>query len=343
MIKAIHFTNFKVLRSAILPLGRLTVVVGPNGSGKSTALQALQVLAARFGSSVPAWRFEQLRSAGDPFGDEAEVELAVEWQPPFEKLVSTAKWTASSFNGDVDHEFRVGTPPNTAHVQQAMQLIRDSRVFALSASAIAKPVLLRPDLTLGDDGSGLAGVLDNLRDTAPERFEQFNSELARWLPEFDRVLFETPQPGHRAIALRASGAGYRVGAGDLSQGTLLALTLLTVAHLSNPPRLIGFEEPERGLHPRLLRDVQDALFRLAYPENFGESRPPSQVVVTTHSPYLLDLFREYPEQVVIAEKTESGAHFSRLIDRKEIDEILRDTQLGDAWYSGVLGGVPARG
>ena len=64
------------------------------------------------------------------------------------------------------------------------------------------------------------------------------------------------------------------------------------------------------------------------------------MIVTTHSPYLLDLFGETPEYVVIAEKTEDGAKFERLTARADIDEIISDNHLGEAWFSGVLGGVP---
>jgi predicted ATPase len=69
----------------------------------------------------------------------------------------------------------------------------------------------------------------------------------------------------------------------------LALAMLTLAYLPTPPSLIALEEPDHGIHPRLLRDLRDALYRLSYPESCGESRPPVQVIVTSHSPYLLDL------------------------------------------------------
>jgi hypothetical protein len=64
------------------------------------------------------------------------------------------------------------------------------------------------------------------------------------------------------------------------------------------------------------------------------------VIATTHSPYFLDLFKDHPEEVVIAEKTREGARFERLSDRSDIGEILADAPLGEVWYTGVLGGVP---
>ena len=116
--------------------------------------------------------------------------------------------------------------------------------------------------------------------------------------------------------------------------------MLTLTHLPNPPALIAFEEPDQGIHPRLLRQVRDALYRLAYPEDLGELRAPTQIVATTQSPYFLDLFRDHPEEIVIAEKKGLYATFQRLSEQPYIDEILAGAPLGDIWYSGVLGGIP---
>jgi hypothetical protein len=67
------------------------------------------------------------------------------------------------------------------------------------------------------------------------------------------------------------------------------------------------------------------------------------VIATTHSPYLLDLYKEHPEEIVIAHKDEQGAHFARLSDKSHINEILDagDAPLGEIWFSGILGGVPS--
>jgi len=200
---------------------------------------------------------------------------------------------------------------------------------------------LDPELTLQSNGRNLAGVLDQLRDREPERFEKLNAEMGRWLPEFDRILFDTPVSGQRTLLLRTHEGHHKIQASELSQGTLISLAILTLAYIPDPPAIVCLEEPDRGIHPRLLRDVRDAMYRLSYPENFGEERAPVQVIATTHSPYLLDLFKDHPEEVVIANKLGQDVSFERLSDRADIDEILGDTQLGDAWYSGVLGGVPS--
>jgi predicted ATPase len=214
-------------------------------------------------------------------------------------------------------------------------------VFSLDGVAIPGSVELRQEVTLAAHGGGLAGVLDRLRDQEPERFEALNDELHFWLPEFDRVLFETRSPGVRAIRLRMTEGGHAIPAQDLSQGTLFALAILTISYSSNPPPIVGLEEPDRGLHPRLLRVVRDAVYRLAYPDPNEDMRPPVQVIATTHSPYMLDQFKDHPEEVVIANKVDGNVKFERLSDRPDLDEILKDSALGDVWYSGILGGVPA--
>jgi predicted ATPase len=65
-----------------------------------------------------------------------------------------------------------------------------------------------------------------------------------------------------------------------------------------------------------------------------------QVIATTHSPHLLDLFRDHPEEIVISHKQGRAAHFERLSDRPDLAELLQEGSLGDMWFSGILGGVP---
>ena len=319
MIESINFMNFKALRDTTLNLGRFTLIVGPNGSGKSTVLQALTITSA--GKNL---NFKTSLSTGVTEGE--RIAIAINWDRQAEV---TGQTTCSWSRSDGLHV--------AGHLAPSFP---GPRVYSLNATAIAARVGLEPKMELDPEGRGLAGVLDRLRDEAPERFEALNTEFGHWLPEFDRILFDTPHPGQRAIALRTSQGSHRIPASELSQGTLLALAMLTLAYLPDPPPIVGFEEPDRGIHPRLLRDVRDALYRLAYPESIGEKRQPVQVIATTHSPYLLDLFRDHPEEIVVAQKEDSNVRFQRLSDMPEIKEILEGAPLGDVWYSGVLGGVP---
>ena len=163
------------------------------------------------------------------------------------------------------------------------------------------------------------------------------------MPEFESIVFDTPVQGHRSFKLRQTVSKEAIRSKDLSEGTLIALALLYIAHNPTSPKVICLEEPDRGLHPRLLRDLRDALYRLTYPDQFGIKREPVQVIATTHSPYFLDLFKDHPEEIIIAEKQpDATAKFKSLADDEELIDIIGDAPLGEVWYSGILGGVPIR-
>ena len=328
MIKEIRFHNFKALQDATLPLGRFTLLVGANGSGKSTAMKAFEFILDEKPNYI-----QDFLTLGLDRADGVAVHIT--WLEDGNEFVTgTVMNNSSSF---VQHSPETGSG---FYAGRLRDFLKSFRIFSFDADAIAAAVETSPYPQLGENGSNLAAVLDTLRDSHPERFEAFNKELNRWLPEFDRILFETPEKGKKRFLVRTSVGQHRVRATDLSQGVLFALAFLALAYLPDPPSIVCFEEPDRGIHPRLLVDIQDAMYRLAFPENYGELREPVQVIATTHSPYLLDLYKEHPEQIVVAHKDQQGAHFERLSEKPHLREILEGAPLGAIWFSGVLGGVP---
>jgi predicted ATPase len=337
MIESIHFRNFKALREATLPLGPFTLIVGPNGSGKSTAFQGLQALqCASTGSNPPT--YAEVLSAGVNADKRTWIEVGFRWKGLRNRDISY-RWLSNGWanSGDplrIDSEIEA----ERMHIEHALRFLA---IYGLEPKAIMAAAELEPNTVLASNGAGLVAVLDQLRDQTPERFHELNEELTRWMPEFDQFLFHTPKKGYRSLLLRTRIGQHAIPASHLSEGTLLTLAILTLSYLPNPPTIACFEEPDRGIHPRLLRRVQDALYRLVYPEASGEKREPIQVIATTHNPYFLDLFKDHPEEVVIASKKGLDATFQRVSEMSHINEILGGAPLGDIWYTGVLGGVPA--
>ncbi|MBA2735349.1 MAG: ATP-binding protein [Pyrinomonadaceae bacterium] len=333
MIEQIRYKNFKSLRDATLPLGRFTLIVGANGTGKTSAINALNIII-----KPTSYSWKEIVSASN-VGKDEPIELEIQTETITHKFV----WRVDAEQGqEVNRPEDFNSQIRKKSHEIKTENFSDFKVFSFDSDKIAESVSVSPNNELNKNGKGLAGVLDQLRDSEPERFEELNNELNRWFPEYDRILFEVPSEGKKTFLLRTVLGKYRIKAEDLSDGTRLALTYLTISYLPNPPKIVAFEEPERGIHPRLLRNIQEAMYRLAYPENYGEKREPVQVIATTHSPYLLDLYKDYPEEVVIAGKDENGVHFERLIDKPHYEEVLQDAPLGEIWYSGVLGGVPAQ-
>src|SRR5882724_85732 len=198
MIKTIYYRNFKTLRDTVLPLGRFTLLLGPNGSGKSTAMQAISMA----GSSS---NFFDIVSADLKKVDNVTVSIAIEWADDYRSLDGKRKIEAdgllarlpSPMTVNVESQLRhsgntiiVETYQNASSLLQLPErdkIIRELssfRIFSFDANAIAQPMTMNPGIQLESNGAGLAGVLGNLRDNDPERFEFINKELGRWLPEF---------------------------------------------------------------------------------------------------------------------------------------------------------------
>ncbi len=86
---------------------------------------------------------------------------------------------------------------------------------------------------------------------------------------------------HRGILdILVTQEGIRYTSRVISEGTLRILALCAIAASPWPGRLVAFEEPENGVHPRRLETIADLLLSMAA---WGER----QVVVTTHSPELV--------------------------------------------------------
>ena len=65
----------------------------------------------------------------------------------------------------------------------------------------------------------------------------------------------------------------------------------------------------------------------------------TQVIVTTHSPELINQFTDKPEVVVVCERDgDGGTQFSRL-SRGPLESWLDDFRLGEVWMTGAAGGT----
>jgi predicted ATPase len=144
-----------------------------------------------------------------------------------------------------------------------------------------------PGFLLARDGSNLAsvlGVLSSLDPSATERVEEY---LRRLVPGVEGVS-QRPIGPRETIEFRQQVAGtgspWRFLAASMSDGTLRALGVLAALFQSgsgpsSAARLVGIEEPEVALHPAAAGVLLDAL---------REASRRVQVVVTSHSPDLLD-------------------------------------------------------
>lgn len=332
ILARIQFENFKALRSTSLGLEPFTLIVGPNGSGKTSVMQALKLL--KDPEALPP-RFFVSQAA-----DDGMTRLWFEFvDEKRQGILLSRSWKAGPGASGVVAEESNGAQGDMAEALR--RWIGGMRFFSFRAGLLHSTFHSAEQSRLNDDGSNLAAFLYWMQETRHAAFKWVEELFCQWIPEYDAIVFTENGRGDKAMQLRLAANGVTIPLEALSDGTLFCLCLLAMAYQPEPPSLLCLEEPEAGLHPRLYREVQEALFRLAYPQKFGEKQVPIQVMASTHSPYFLDLFKDYPECVVIAEKsTDGAATFMNLKDDSTLREIIGEAPLGEVWYSGVLGGVP---
>ena len=139
---------------------------------------------------------------------------------------------------------------------------------------------------LHGDGSNIASVIARLNSEEPEILQRIKTYLAKIIPSIENV--ERIPLGPREtiqFGQKVQGAQYpwRFYASSMSDGTLRALGALVAvtqfAGADYPIQLVGIEEPETALHPAAAGALMEAL---------REATPHTQVLVTSHSPDLLD-------------------------------------------------------
>ncbi|MES2693196.1 MAG: AAA family ATPase [Verrucomicrobiota bacterium] len=325
MIASIAFRNFKALRNTRVSLAPFNLIIGPNGSGKSSLIEG--ILRLRTLSRLPLSDGAMTQRAGGPH-------IEFHFTPPNDGV----KATMGCVSETVCDMLQVA-PDNAAGWEALRDELGTIRDYALDHEAMAEPSQRKTGAELNSTGANLAAVLAEMRATAPDAFSGMTEELLRIMPEFRSLELVEHADGLVEFGLRLAEDGV-VAAWELSQGMRYMVAVLALAFDPTPPRVLCIEEVDRGIHPRTLREIRDALYRLTYPKEFGSDRRPVQIVTTSHSPYFIDLFRDHPEEIIVSHKHGRAAELTRLADRPDLPELMKEGSLGDMWFSGILGGVP---
>jgi predicted ATPase len=206
---------------------------------------------------------------------------------------------------------------------------------------------------LGHDGRNLPAVLFSLRASSKGAFEAIEESLSGHVQEFKRLTLPVIGNRSRALGMIEKYFDSPFTARELSDGVLLTIAMTTLAHLETAPSLIAIEEPEHGIHPTRLFHIVD-LFREvserglepgsndepAAAEGDEEKNAPRQVIFTSHSPYLLEKFRENPEEVFVARREEGGRTvIAPLNSDPSAEKKLRESKanLLEGAFSDILG------
>ncbi len=232
---------------------------------------------------------------------------------------------------DAAHQIRLAVTPR--------QYWRwDPRFLALpAAQRLDDPFRIHPT------GFALVQCLDGILGASRKHFDAIEQRLCELFPEVESLQlkmkagYDAPLVEGRGVPVLerrpAKGIEFKlrhlpepVPASQASDGMLIVLACLTILNLPTPPHLILFEEPENGIHPKRLQQVLKILRELAAVKD----RRPPQIIMTTHSPYVLDEFK--PEEVTLCHKAKDGAvEVRRLSESEAVKKQLDVFSLGEIW------------
>lgn len=370
MIKELKISNFRSLGpDVVIHPGALSVLVGPNGSGKSNVLDALSFVRDAVIQGLPAAITHRggidsvrRRSHGRPF----DVHIAIDV-----KLSGGIASYAFVITGDRLEEYRVKS--ETAFVQ--MDNWSDAHQFTRNANDWRGPEGIAPrmdeqSLALTALGGTeqfkplvdyLSGITvysvfpDTLR--VPQRFDSafpMKAHGENWVSVLRDMVKDKDAKNDLVSGLKkltgdiedvrvTSAAGHLIAefkqqvkakkgkrwfeAAQQSDGTLRVAGLFTALLQSPHPPFIGIEEPELTVHPGALPMIYDYL---------KQASEISQVMVTTHSPIILDVVDVDRDDIMVVNRIDGKTDIKK-VGETQLEAVCKNLlRLGELFVSGEL-------
>jgi predicted ATPase len=372
-LQSLRVRNFKaVVDSKVVKLGPLTAFIGNNGAGKSSLIEALETyqVIVRDGLDLAMQRWlgiEHVRHKGQEAKERmGEVVNPISWEmalgtsprkvqrlamtvnnDPAANRMFIASERITDLAGDFTERDEVGalmtygarrsilrTSATMGHTVLAMEVL-DWQFLTLSPERMGLPVpqqRTQGEVRLASDGSNVADFLLDLRRQSPNAFDGIVETMAYVLP-YAKDIQPTLSSSEieRKAWLQLSEDTYKVPGWLLSTGTLRMLALLGLLRHPNPPPLIVVEEIENGLDPRSIHLIVEEIRNAVLSGT-------TQVIITTHSPYLLDLLTL--EHLVVVERDAQGhPRFTRPADHDNLRKWAEEFAPGKLYTMGSLTGL----
>jgi predicted ATPase len=253
-------------------------------------------------------------------------------------LLNRTETTATLFNEKKQQTFSLGLVPTVAALMQfvtdpnlrencptlaeVIDFLRNWKFYKLNPSNLRTASDPRKEYDIGKDGKSMPLVLHTLVSANLPVFKEIEKTLKSAIPEIEELQSPLTEDGKTHVAIKEKSFKNAFDHHQLSDGTLSILAHLLVVFSPSQARLIGIEEPEDYVHPKLLKFLVDVL-----------KASKTQTIIVTHSPYLLDVVE--PENFFIIKKIQ-GKTTSKVPRKKELAKFLEKFSLGELWVSGEL-------
>jgi len=349
MITSMHIENFKCFKDFDIELGPFNVLIGPNDSGKTAFLQAVRMV-----SGVTPKEIISMESLSQRLGfwlshmsvwmQDPAAEIAIKAVARGGGMRSMAFSLRSRSDAhvlaDVDDPAEIAAQTGDWKARCHRKCIGEAGCYRFDPEALRLPSLLKTEMKT--TGEGLATFIDDLnrledRSHFTELSEKFRERFPHYtVIRIDKAEVMVPRDPVKpttgtiqriprdafVLNFRTSRNGV-ISAQDVSDGLMVSLAFMAIGHSPHPPNILLIEEPENHVHHASLKDIVATLKQLS--EDKGV-----QVILTTHSPYLLDQVE--PEEVHVFHKDDEGAvHTARLSDHPEVEGLKKHFMTGEIW------------
>lgn len=256
--------------------------------------------------------------------------------------------SADGLVSDPIHKKSIGKSPETevifkmSRVQEYLRELNQNGIdeqilnwqfLNLNPAIMGNPIPMRlstNQVKLNPDASNLGHYLLDLYKLDIDAFNGLVETLQYVLPYAkDLQIQETsPLELEQRVYLQMTESDFKIPGWLISTGTLRVVALLALLRHPSPPPLIVIEELENGLDPRtinlLIEEIRSAI-------DSGKT----QIIITTHSPYLLDQL--HLSQIIIVERNDQGEPiFSRPSDRETLENWSKEFTPGQLYTMGQL-------
>lgn len=356
--------NFKAVQdSKTIKFTPLTAFIGNNGSGKSSiveGLETLQTLALHgIDSAMQPWHgFEYIWNQvkihkpirrGNRIRISNPMLFAVRGLSKNERFKAHLEVATSSALDEVLFQRYMASYSSGKFLERPnyisngeitdsnlKALVQDWQFLRLIPQLMTEPMPQKRSIgktKLNKDGSNIAEYLQSIRDQDLQSFNGIIEALKVVLPfALDLQPVITSELERKVyLALSEERISQKLPSWLLSTGTLRILALLALLRDPDPPSVIIIEEIENGLDPRTVHLLVDEI-------HGAVESGRTQIILTTHSPYLLDLLPL--SSIILVERTDGEPIFNRPADQKEVQDWAKRFSSGQLYTSNRLSRRP---
>jgi len=349
LINHLKIDNFKSLADFSFPLAKFNCLIGLNGAGKTTVLQAIDLVSHIMTGQVKEWLSERDWTHSDLVCNcrtqrkqliTLEVILSlssaqqVKWEASFNPKYMRCTSETVTADGKVVLKVADGMISVAGERAETINFDYQGSVLSQLKGSILEKSPVLPDLKtffinikslellsphrmrqrareaadIGIGGEKLSAFLHNFSE---DKLSALLKSLKEYYPRLADIKTSALRSGWKKLLIHENytKGGMATEARHINDGMLRLLAIL--AQTWTDHRFLLFDEIENGINPELIEKLVQQLLAA-----------PQQVMVTTHSPMILNYLPDEvaKESVILLYKTKEG--FTRAVRYFDLPETM---------------------